>query len=82
VKSRLDLIARAAAGLALPLAAAVSSATPASAAAYTSLPAHVYAPYYETYLAPNTPSITATAQASDVKYFTLALLHAAMKGSC
>jgi hypothetical protein len=53
-----------------------------SAAAYTSLPAHVYAPYYETYLAPNTPSITATAQASGAQYFTLAFLQTARKGSC
>ena len=52
------------------------------AAAYTSLPAHVYAPYYETYLAPNTPSITATAQASGAKYFSLAFLQATSKGSC
>ena len=36
--------------------------TPALAATYTPLPAHVYAPYYETYLAPNTPSLTATAR--------------------
>jgi Glycosyl hydrolases family 18 len=50
--------------------------------AYTSLPAHVYAPYYETYLAPNTPSITATAQASGAKYFSLAFLQATNKGSC
>jgi hypothetical protein len=52
------------------------------AAAYTVLPAHVYAPYYETYLAPNTPSITATAQASGAKYFTLAFLQTPKKGSC
>jgi hypothetical protein len=50
--------------------------------AYTSLPAHVYAPYYETYLAPNTPSLTATAQASGAKYFTLAFLQSTGKGSC
>jgi hypothetical protein len=42
----------------------------------------VYAPYYETYLAPNTPSITATAQASGVKYYTLAFLQATKKGAC
>jgi hypothetical protein len=53
-----------------------------TAAAYTPLPAHVYAPYYETYLAPNTASITATAQASGAKYFTLAFLQTARKGSC
>ena len=58
---------------------------PASApamAAGTPLPAHVYAPYYETYLAPNTPSITATSQASGAKYFSLAFLQATGKGSC
>jgi hypothetical protein len=52
------------------------------AAAYTALPAHVYAPYYETYLAPSTPSIAATAQASGAKYFSLAFLQATSKGSC
>jgi hypothetical protein len=54
----------------------------AAAASYTALPAHVYAPYYETYLAPNTPSITATAQASGAKYFTLAFLQSTGKNSC
>jgi hypothetical protein len=66
------------AGLLLEIAAA----SPAVAATYTPLPAHVYAPYYETYLAPNTPSITATAQASGAKYFTLAFLQTLTKGSC
>ncbi len=51
-------------------------------AAYTPLPAHVYAPYYETYLAPNTASLTATAQASGARYFSLAFLQATAKGSC
>jgi hypothetical protein len=54
----------------------------AAAAANTPLPAHVYAPYYETYLAPNTPSIAATSQASGVKYFTLAFLQSTGKNSC
>src|SRR6516165_10413929 len=63
--------------LAVPVAGSVSTAS-----AYTALPAHVYAPYYETYLAPNTPSITATAQASGAKYFTLAFLQASGHGSC
>ena len=67
-----------AAALIVPLAAA----SPASAATYTPLPAHVYAPYYETYLAPNTPSLTATEQASGAKYFTLAFLQSTGKGSC
>jgi hypothetical protein len=61
----------------LPVAGTI---TPA--AAYTALPAHVYAPYYETYLAPNTASISATSQASGVKYFTLAFLQSTGKGSC
>jgi hypothetical protein len=64
------------------LASAAAAASPAGAAAYTALPAHVYAPYYETYLAPNTPGISATAQASGARYFTLAFLQAPKKGSC
>ncbi|HEX9034825.1 MAG TPA: chitinase [Streptosporangiaceae bacterium] len=56
--------------------------TTAALAAPTPLPAHVYAPYYETYLAPNTPSLTATAQASGARYFTLAFLQTPKKGSC
>src|SRR5215470_15244142 len=83
MKSRLRLVACAAAGLALPLAGIGAAAAPAAAATtYTPLPAHVYAPYYETYLAPNTPSITATAQASGAKYFTLAFLQSTGKNSC
>jgi hypothetical protein len=57
-------------------------ATTPAYAAYTPIPAHVYAPYYETYLFPNTDSITATAQASGAKYFSLAFLQATAKGSC
>jgi hypothetical protein len=73
------------AALALTIAAAFLApvaTTPARAAAYIRLPAHVYAPYYETYLAPNTPSISATAQSSGARYFTLAFLQSAGKGSC
>ena len=58
------------------------AAAPAVAASYTPLPAHVYAPYYETYLAPGTPSLATTAQQSGVKYFTLAFLQTPKKGSC
>ncbi len=72
-------LAAAAAGLVI--GGPVAAATPALAAG-TPLPAHVYAPYYETYLAPNTPSLTATAQASGAKYFTLAFLQTPKKGSC
>jgi hypothetical protein len=42
----------------------------------------VYAPYYESYLFPNTASITATAQASGAKYMSLAFLQATSSGSC
>jgi hypothetical protein len=79
-RSRLALGLTAAAALILPLAGAGS---PASAATtYTPLPTQVYAPYYETYLAPNTPSITATEQASGAKYYTLAFLQSTGKNSC
>jgi len=61
---------------------AVGPATTPALAAGTPLPAHVYAPYYETYLAPNTPSISATSQASGAKYFTLAFLQSTGKSSC
>ena len=50
-----------------------------SAAAATPLPAHVFAPYFETW---TTDGITATAQASTVKYFTLAFLETTSKTSC
>jgi hypothetical protein len=76
---------RAVTGLAIAAAAllpAVGTATTAAAATYTPLPAHVYAPYYETYLAPNTASLTATAQASGARYFTLAFLQSTGKNSC
>jgi hypothetical protein len=49
------------------------------AAAATPLPAHVFAPYFETW---TTDGITATAQASGVKYFTLAFLETTSKTSC
>jgi hypothetical protein len=78
-RHRITLGLTVAAALAWPLAGA---GTAALAATYTPLPAHVFAPYYETYLAPNTPSITATAQASGDKYFTLAFLQSTGKSSC
>jgi hypothetical protein len=78
VRNRLALGLAVAAALAWPLA---GSGT-ALAQTYTPLPSEVYAPYYETYLAPNTPSITATEQASGAKYYTLAFLQSTGKGSC
>jgi hypothetical protein len=44
------------------------TAASAAATTYTPLPAHVYAPYYETYLAPNTLKHRDTAS-SRAKYF-------------
>jgi hypothetical protein len=79
IRRRIALALTVTAALAWPVAAGASAAP---AAAYTVLPAHVYAPYYETYLAPNTPSLTATAQASGTRYFTLAFLQSAGKNSC
>jgi hypothetical protein len=80
VRNRLaiSLTVTAAAALAMPLVASGQ----ALAQTYTSLPTQVYAPYYETYLAPNTASITATEQASGAKYYTLAFLQSAGKNSC
>jgi hypothetical protein len=77
-RGRAVALAAAAALAAGGLAAAVSQ----PAHAYTALPAHVYAPYYETYLAPNTPGIAATAQSSGAKYLTLAFLQSTGKNSC
>ena len=54
-------------------AGGVHAATPAP------LPAHVYAPYFETW---TTDSISATSTASGVKYFTLAFLETTGKRSC
>jgi len=68
-----------AAALLVPVAATAGSA---AAATRGGLPAHVYAPYYETYLAPDTASISSTAQQSGARYFTLAFLQTPKKGSC
>jgi hypothetical protein len=45
----------------------------------TPMPAHVYAPYFETW---TTDSITTTAQQSGARYFTLAFVEVPTKGSC
>ena len=60
-------------------AVALSNAVPASAATGTVLPAHLYAPYFETW---TTDSITTIAQQSGAHYLTLAFLQTAAKGSC
>jgi hypothetical protein len=62
------------------LAVAPLLALPAhQAGAATALPAHVYAPYFETW---TTDGITATAQASGVRYLTLAFLQSSGKSAC
>jgi Glycosyl hydrolases family 18 len=52
---------------------------PAAAAAGTPLPAHVFAPYFETW---TTDSITTLAQQSGARYLTLAFLETLSKTSC
>jgi hypothetical protein len=61
------------------LAAALATAAPARAATATALPAHVFAPYFETW-EPDT--ITGIAQQSGARYFTLAFLETLGKTSC
>ena len=70
MKTRLCVVA------ALVLALGVSAGR---ASAATALPAHVYAPYFETW---TTDSLTTTAQQSGAKYFTLAFLETLSKSSC
>jgi hypothetical protein len=50
-----------------------------AAQAATPLPAHVYAPYFETW---TTDSLTTIAQQSGAKYFTLAFIETARRGPC
>src|SRR3954451_9017484 len=68
---RLALFAALASLLVIGVASAQADPTP--------LPAHVYAPYFETW---TTDSITTTAQQSGAHYFTLAFLETLSKTSC
>jgi Glycosyl hydrolases family 18 len=52
---------------------------PAHAAAATPIPAHVYAPYFETW---TSDTISGVASASGARYFTLAFLETLSKTSC
>lgn len=61
------------------LAIALAPAGAASAATGTPLPAHVFAPYFETW---TTDSISGLAQQSGARYFTLAFLETLSKTSC
>lgn len=72
--------------LVIALAVAVLVVCPLAAspvaAANTPLPAHVYAPYYETYLGTATDDIPTTAQNSGATYLTLAFIQSTGRGSC
>lgn len=61
------------------IGAMLLTATAGSAGAATALPAHVYAPYFETWTA---DSIATTAQQSGSRYMTLAFLESLNKHSC
>jgi hypothetical protein len=61
------------------LAALVLTGVTAGQAARTPLPTHLYAPYFETW---TSDGLTATAQQSGAKYFTLAFLETLSKSSC
>ena len=63
----------------LVLVAVVTLVAATGARAATSLPAHVYAPYFETW---TTDSLTTTARQSGARYFTLAFLETLSKTSC
>jgi len=60
-------------------AALVLGGTVGAVSAATPIPAHVYAPYFETW---TTDGIDATATASGASYFTLAFLETTGKSSC
>ncbi len=79
---RLLIVATAAAAL-LASGPAVASAASASHPAWLRpLPNRLYAPYYESYLAPDTPGITATATASGAKFMTIAFMQSKNTKSC
>src|ERR1700728_1114138 len=79
---RLAMVATAAAAL-LASAPAAASAVPAHNSSWLRpLPNRLYAPYYESYLAPDTPSITATAKASGAKFMTIAFMQSKGTKSC
>jgi hypothetical protein len=81
LRFRLVTVAAAAAALLASATAAVSAA-PAHHFGPRPLPNHLYAPYYESYLAPDTPSITATAEASGAKFMTIAFMQSKGTKSC
>jgi len=79
---RLAMVATAAVALLASVPAAVSAAPAHHSYQPRPLPQRVYAPYYESYLAPDTPSITATAKASGARFMTIAFLQSKGPKSC
>ena len=79
---RLAMVATAAAALLASAPAAVSAAPAHHSSWLRPLPNRLYAPYYESYLAPDTPSITATAKASGAKFMTIAFMQSKGTKSC
>jgi hypothetical protein len=79
---RLVVVAATAVALLASGPAAVSAAPAHHSGGLRPLPYRLYAPYYESYLAPDTPSITATAKASGAKFMTIAFLQSKGTKSC
>jgi len=76
-RARIAVIGLAVAAVAVTAMALIAGAGGAGAA--TAIPAHVYAPYFETW---TSDGIKATSDASGVKYMTLAFLETTSKTSC
>jgi hypothetical protein len=79
---RLAIVATAAVALLASAPAAVSAAASQRSSWLPPLPSRLYAPYYESYLAPDTPGITATAKASGARFMTIAFLQSKGTRSC
>jgi hypothetical protein len=79
---RLAMVATAALALLATAPTAVSAAPAHHSDRLRPLPYRLYAPYYESYLAPHTPGITATAEASGAKFMTIAFLQSRGTKSC
>ncbi|HLK73254.1 MAG TPA: hypothetical protein VKU77_06355 [Streptosporangiaceae bacterium] len=79
---RLAMVATAALALLASTPAAVSAAPAHHPQWLRPLPHRLYAPYYESYLAPHTPGITATAEASGARFMTLAFVQSTGTRSC
>lgn len=78
----LAMVATAAIALLASSPAAVSAAPAHGPGWLRPLPDRLYAPYYESYLAPHTPGIAATAEASGAKFMTIAFLQSKGTKSC